>query len=139
MPQVSLTRIYHFSSAHRLHSQHLDADENRYIYDKCNNYNGHGHDYKVEVSVKGIPHKVTGMILPLPEMDSKVRQALNTLEHKHLDKEVPFFSEEISTAENIIRYLWDKIDANLPAGLLYHIKIWETNNNYFEFGKEQQP
>lgn len=133
---VSLSRIYIFSAAHRLNSGMLDDKQNVNIYDKCNNLNGHGHDYRLEVTLKGEPHPQTGMILPLPEMDKQVESVIAQIDHKHLDKEVDFFKDKISTAEIIIQFLWQKLAEKFPKDMLYHIKLWETNNNYFEFGKE---
>jgi len=124
-----------FSAAHRLDSPFLNEPDNIEIYEKCNNINGHGHDYTLEVSISGIPDKLTGMILPLPEFDQRVKNVISKIDHKHINKEVEYFLNKISTAEYIIQYLWDELNKSLPEDLLYHIKLWETNNNYFEFGK----
>ncbi|XP_042338403.1 6-pyruvoyl tetrahydrobiopterin synthase-like isoform X2 [Plectropomus leopardus] len=48
-----ITRIQSFSACHRLHSIHLSDEENKRVYGKCNNPNGHGHNYTVEVTVRG--------------------------------------------------------------------------------------
>lgn len=134
--KVSLSRVYQFSAAHRLNSDLLDEQKNVEIYDKCNNINGHGHDYTMEVTVCGKPHPQSGMIISLPRMDQAVKEVITRLDHKHLDKQVDFFRDKISTAEIIIQYLWQELNITIPDNLLYHIRLWETNNNYFEFGKE---
>ena len=134
--KISLTRKYQFSSAHRLNSGLLNTAENIALYDKCNNYNGHGHDYTLYVSVTAEPSSMTGMIIPIPVFDEIIEDILNLVDYKHLDNEVDFFKQEISTAENIIKFLWDKIEAKLEGGELIHLKLWETNNNYFELGRE---
>ncbi len=131
-----LTRVYTFSAAHRLHSQHLYEGANRQVYDKCNNLYGHGHDYTLEVSVAGSPHPLTGFVLPLRDLDQAVHKILARLDYRYLDKEVEYFTSVISTGENIIGYLWDELQRQLPPNMLYHLKLWETNNNYFEIGKE---
>ena len=41
---VFLTRVYEFCASHRLHEPGLSAGENRTIFGKCNNPNGHGHN-----------------------------------------------------------------------------------------------
>lgn len=133
---ITLSRTYQFSAAHRLNSAHLDEQQNVEIYEKCNNLNGHGHDYTLVVTVKGTPDKDTGMIISLSELDKIVKNVIDLIDHKHLDKEVGFFKSHISTAENIIRFLWEKLESRLPADSLYYLKLWETNNNYFELGKE---
>jgi 6-pyruvoyltetrahydropterin/6-carboxytetrahydropterin synthase len=132
---ITLNRVYEFSAAHRLHSSGLDEEGNIQIYDKCNNLNGHGHDYRLEVSVKGIPEKETGMILSLSRFDSSVRKVLDQMDHKHLDKEVEFFRKNLSSGEIIIQYLWQELEKQFPNDMLHHLKLWETNNNYFEFGR----
>jgi len=134
---ISLTKIFVFSAAHRLHSRQLNEEENREVYTKCNNEFGHGHDYILEVTVKGKPHTQTGKIILNREFDTAVNSVIGILDHKHLDKEIPFFKENISTGEILIQYLWGKIDKKLPDNLLYYLKLWETNNNYFEMGRDK--
>ncbi len=132
MPKISLTRKYSFSAAHRLHSDTLSEQDNQRIYDKCNNYYGHGHDYFVEITVAGKPDPETGMIISLPKLDQIINDFLVTMEHKHLDLEVPYFKNVISTGENIVQYLWNELDQRIPDQKLFHIRLWETNNNYFD-------
>ncbi len=52
-PVFRLTRRYRFAASHRLHSAALSEEENRRLYGKCNNPYGHGHNYVLEVSVRG--------------------------------------------------------------------------------------
>ena len=131
---ITLNRVYRFTAAHRLHSDALSSEDNFALYDKCNNINGHGHDYTVEVSLVGNPDSETGMIIPLEEFDQKVQSVLDTLDYRHLNYEVEFFKNKLSTGEIIIQYLWDMLENEFANGMLYHLKIWETNNNYFELG-----
>ena len=136
MPEITLNRIYEFSSAHRLHSPVLTMEENIEIYDKCNNLKGHGHDYRLEVSIKGLPDPKTGMIISLKDFDDGVEKILSKLDYKHLDQEIGFFSENLSSGEVIIQYLWQELDREFSEKKLYHLKLWETNNNYFECGRD---
>lgn len=136
MYKIQLTRKYSFSAAHRLYSDTLSRQENQQVYDKCNNYYGHGHDYFVEVTVVGELDPDTGMIISLQKLDHIVNEFLNTMEHKHLDLEVAYFKNVISTGENIVQYLWNELEQRIPDHKLFHIRLWETNNNYFDIGKE---
>jgi len=63
--KMTFNRVYRFTAAHRLHSQQLSEQENLNIYDKCNNLNGHGHDYTLEVALQGYPDATRGMIIAL--------------------------------------------------------------------------
>jgi len=134
--KISFSRVYSFSAAHRLHSAVLTDEENAGIYEKCNNLNGHGHDYQIEVTVCGEPNPLTGMIIPMPQLDERVKDLTDRLDHKHLNFEIDYFREHHSTGEVIIQYLWNELDKLIPGKLLYHICLWETNNNYFEIGRD---
>jgi 6-pyruvoyltetrahydropterin/6-carboxytetrahydropterin synthase len=134
--EISITKKYEFSAAHRLHSPFLNESENVDVYDKCNNINGHGHDYKIWVTVRGEPHIKTGMIIAVEKLDAILEEVLKTIDYKHLDNEVEFFKKEISTAENIIRFIWINLVNKFEQAELIHLKLWETNNNYFELGRE---
>lgn len=130
--EAGFSRSYIFSAAHRLHAAQLSEAENQALYGKCNNPNGHGHNYTLEVSVGGPVDADTGMVIDMVELDRTVRAVLDPLDHKHLDREVAGFAEQTSTAEHIVVYLWDELFARLE-GRLRHIKLWETNNNVFEY------
>ena len=69
---VYLTRRYRFSAGHRLHNDALTPEENRRVYGKCNNPNGHGHNYLLEVTVSGSIDPATGMIFDLMALDGIV-------------------------------------------------------------------
>jgi 6-pyruvoyltetrahydropterin/6-carboxytetrahydropterin synthase len=133
--ETSFTRAYIFSAAHRLHAPALSDEQNQAIYGKCNNPNGHGHNYTVEVTVRGPVDEETGMVLDLPTVDRTVRAVIGRLDHQHLDREIAAFAEQPSTAENIIVYLWQELEPRFE-GRLAHLKLWETKNNVFEYHGE---
>lgn len=130
--ETSFARAYTFAAAHRLHAPSLSDAENRSIYGKCNNPNGHGHNYTLEVSVSGPIDPGTGMVIDLVEMDRTVRSVLDQLDFRHLDNEIPAFAEQPSTAENIVVYLWGELAPRFE-GRLAHLKLWETRKNLFEY------
>jgi 6-pyruvoyltetrahydropterin/6-carboxytetrahydropterin synthase len=132
--RITLSRVYEFSAAHRLHVGRLSDEQNIRLYDKCNNPQGHGHDYKLEVTLQGEPDRDTGMIIDLGEMDLQVRKILDQLDYRHLNHEVDFFKTHVSTGEMIIQFLWNELSKQVPGNRLYYLKLWETNNNYFELG-----
>jgi 6-pyruvoyltetrahydropterin/6-carboxytetrahydropterin synthase len=93
-PVVYLSRIETFSAAHRLHSPFLSIEENEKLYGKCNNPNGHGHNYKVEVIVKGEVNPLTGMVMNLEDLKKCIKIAvMDILDHKNLDHDVPYFKD----------------------------------------------
>jgi len=108
----------------------MSAEENRLIFGKCNNPNGHGHNYVLEVTVKGEIDKPTGMVLNLTDLKQAIEEAiLNEVDHKHLNMDVPIFKEINPTAENMAVVFWRLLERKLPPGLLYELKLHETENN----------
>ncbi|KAJ3092284.1 hypothetical protein HK102_008936 [Quaeritorhiza haematococci] len=129
---VYVSRTESFAAAHRLHSPMLSDEENLAVYGKCNNRFGHGHNYKVEVVLKGKVDPKTGMFINLTDLKACMKTAImDVMDHRHLDLEVPFFKENPSTAENIALFIWDNMQRHLPpnAGALYEVRLHETDNN----------
>eukprot|EP00128_Syssomonas_multiformis_P014314 Colp12_sorted_trinity150504_noHs@17865 len=136
-PLVYLTRIESFSTAHRLHNPELSEAENKDIFGKCNNPNGHGHNYKVEVTVRGPVDPKTGMVMNLTDLKKCMQVAiLDPLDHKHLDLDVPYFKNVVSTTENLAVFIWNQMAASLPQASLYEVKIWETDKNVIVYRGE---
>lgn len=129
LPVVYITRKETFSASHRLHSPKLSDEENRLIFSKCNNKNGHGHNYTVKVTVCGPVDPFTGMVMNLTDLKKHISSVLDHLDHKNLDVDVPYFTDICSTAENIAVYIWNSLSKLLPQGTLYEVKINETDKN----------
>lgn len=88
--KLSITRIESFSAAHRLNSPHLSPDQNAQIFGKCNNPNGHGHNYKLEVTVEGVVDPFTGMIINMTDLKEIIKvSVLDVFDHTHLDLDHP--------------------------------------------------
>ncbi|XP_060572085.1 6-pyruvoyl tetrahydrobiopterin synthase-like [Ruditapes philippinarum] len=137
-PVVYISRTDSFSACHRLHSKELSAEENQKIFGKCNNPNGHGHNYKVEVTLRGPVDPVTGMVLNLTDLKAYMEKAfMSTLDHKNLDLDVDHFKDKVSTAENIAVYIWERMAEQLQPGLLYEVKVHETEKNITIYRGEQ--
>ncbi len=127
---VYLTRRATFSAAHRLWSNYLTQEENIALYDKCANPNGHGHNYVLEVTVRGTPNAHTGMVLNLTELKQAINeQVITEVDHKHLNYDVPWLEGVIPTTEVLAVKFWQRLERGLPGGLLYEVKLYETENN----------
>ncbi len=125
-------RRYMLSASHRLHSPALSAEANRKAYGKCNNEHGHGHNYFVEVLVGGAVDAETGMVVDLVALDDKVRvQVLERFDHGNLNLD-PLFTDRVPTTENFCKAIFELLHDTLPAGELVHVRVEETENNFFE-------
>lgn len=141
---VYLTRRYRFSAGHRLHNDALSAEENRRIYGKCNNPNGHGHNYLLEVTVAGRIDPATGFVFDLPKFDGIVAErALEKLDHKNLNLDMDNFRTQVPTTENLCLEIYKLLrepleDAGADSGLqLCRVRLEETSLNFFECVSER--
>ena len=133
MSQATITRRYRFCAAHRLHTDQLSAEENWAIFGKCNNPNGHGHNYVVFVSVKGDIDPVTHQVLDVSRLDAVVeRIVVQRFDHQDLNLD-PEFATQTTTGENLVLLIWDLLVDKLPAGRLVKVGVIETRDNYFEY------
>lgn len=135
-PIVTVSRVATFCSAHRLNSNLLSKEENEEIFGKCNN--PHGHNYSIQVFVRGPVSPVTGMVMNLRDLKSCLEIILPELDHKNLDIQVPFFKNRPSTAENIAYYLYCRVKKELgyfctEEVRLQKVVVWETQNNCAEY------
>jgi len=138
---VYLTRRYRFSAGHRLHNDALDADENRRVYGKCNNPNGHGHNYLLEVTVAGEIERDTGMICDLVALDGIVAErVLDKFDHKNLNLDMENFRTLVPTTENlcleIYRLLRQPLEEAKRGVQLSRVHLEETSLNSFEYVPE---
>lgn len=136
-PIIELTRVESFCAAHRLHSSLLSDGENKSVFGKCNNAHGHGHNYRVTVTLRGPIDRATGMLINLTELAEVLKPVLASVDHKHLDLDVAYFRENriVSTAENICVFFWRAIKRQSASvgALLHCVKIDETDKNSCSF------
>ncbi|KAK3923191.1 6-pyruvoyl tetrahydrobiopterin synthase [Frankliniella fusca] len=138
LPVGYLTRREYFSACHRLHSPQLSDEKNLEVFGKCNHINGHGHNYVVEVTLRGPIEPKTGMVMNVHDLKIYFKKAvMDTMDHKNIDKDVPYFKDVVSTTEHVAVFVWDGLKAQLPnPELLYEVKIYETEKNIIRFRGE---
>ena len=137
MPIVTVTRRLQFNAAHRVHNPALSDQENESLFGKCNNPNWHGHNYTLDVSVRGEVAERTGYVLDLGLLKKIVEErAVNLIDHKNLNLDVPFMRGVIPTSENIVVAIWRELEPAIRPGTLVRLVLWETPNNYVEYTGE---
>ena len=136
---VYLSRRYRFAASHRLYADQLSEDENRRIFGKCANANGHGHNYRVYVTVKGEIDPETGMCCDLTALDALVHdRVVGRYDHRHLNLDVEDYVDRIPTGENIVRQVWELLEGRIPGASLHKVRLVETRDNAFEYGGEDR-
>ena len=128
--QTLVTIKTHFSSAHRLSRPDWGHERNLEVFGLCANPNGHGHNYELEVTVEGPIDPETGMIVDMKVLKALVNECIvERVDHKHLNLDVPFLNGVIPTAENLAVAFWAVLQARVPAGRLYELRLQETERN----------
>ncbi len=130
--EAFLTIRTHFSAAHRLARPELSQGENETIYGKCARPNGHGHNYFLEVTVRGEIDARSGMVCDLAALQALVQDlVVEPFDHTFLNKDVPFFTTCVPTAENIALHIADRLNQPVAAigASLHKINLQESPNN----------
>jgi len=134
---VYITRRETFAAAHRLFKPELSDEENLKLFGKCSNPNWHGHNYTLEVIVAGEVDPGTGFVMDLKELKEVVRKnVISKVDHKNLNLDTDFMKDKIPTSENIVIAIWNELKDKITKGKLYSVKLYETENNYFEYKGE---
>ncbi|MCT0199946.1 6-carboxytetrahydropterin synthase [Synechococcus sp. CS-1325] len=125
----------HFAAAHRLARQELSQAENERIYGKCARPHGHGHNYLLDVTVRGTIDPRTGMVCDLAELQQIVNDlVVEPFDHTFLNKDVVHFASCVPTAENIALHIVDLLAAPVAAtgARLHKVRLQESPNNAAE-------
>ena len=130
-PAARITRRATFAAAHVLCRPDWDDDRNREVFGAC--VSEHGHNYVLEVTVAGPLDPDTGMIINLKRLDAVIRsQFIDCVDHRHLNRDVPFLRDVIPTAENVAMAAWRVLQPVLLPIELVRVRLTESENNSAE-------
>ena len=124
MAKVSVGKTFEFAAAHRLFRSEWSNEKNLEVYGKCSGSSGHGHNYRLEVTVEGLPDPQTGFAYDASALDKLVtKEVLSKLDHKNIDTDVEWFSNRPSTVENIVNFIWEQLNEliNKNGSCLFNI------------------
>ncbi len=131
---VYLTRKAEFSASHLYHNPEFTPEENKRIFGKCNNPHGHGHNYTLEVTVKGQVDERSGFVVDLKELKEIMnREVIEVVDHRFLNKEVAEFHERIPTTENLAITIWTWLKPKLNVAQLHRIRVYETPDLFVDY------
>lgn len=128
---IYITRKLEFCASHRLFNPDFSNEKNQAVFGLCNNPNGHGHNYTLEVTVKGEVDPETGMVIDLKSLKKLVQdEIIDWVDHKNLNVDVGFMKDTIPTAENIAIRFWEILEPKIAKGTLHELKLFESDRNF---------
>lgn len=134
---MTLSRVYEFCAAHRLQVPGLTFEENWELFGKCTNEAGHGHNYELEVTVRGDPDPATGMFVDIQKLDELVQElVVERYDHKNLNVDIEEFAQTNPTSEMLATAIFYRLKGKLPAEL-YRVRLRETPRSCFEVTANQ--
>jgi 6-pyruvoyltetrahydropterin/6-carboxytetrahydropterin synthase len=134
-----ITRRFKFSASHRFWIDNLNEEENKKLFGNRASKYGFGHNYVLDVTVKGQIDKTTGMVINLTELKRIGDKVVKQFDHKFLNEELPFFKKMQPTAENLARLFWELIEKELPSGIFLHkIRLYPSDEVFAEYCKYEE-
>lgn len=135
-PIVYLTRRETFSAAHRLWSDGLSEAENRALFGPCAYDHGHGHNYVLEVTLRGPVDPKTGILINLKEIRDVMHElVVDDVDHRHLNHDAPLTRGINPTAENLVVLFWTVLHKHFSK-TLYEVRLRETEKNWVTYRGE---
>jgi 6-pyruvoyltetrahydropterin/6-carboxytetrahydropterin synthase len=117
MPMREVMIQMDFSSAHAL----------RGYQGKCENT--HGHNYKVEVYVRGKELNSIGLLIDFKDLKAATKGTVDYLDHKNINELPPFDKELNPSAEELAGFFFYEVgrQVNNERVEVYKVRIWETD------------
>ncbi len=135
---IYLTRKCEFSASHYYHNPDFTPEQNQRIFGKCANLNGHGHNYTLEVTVKGDVNPATGFVVDLKQLKDILNdEVVEAMDHRHLNKEVPEFATRIPTTENLAIAIWERLAPRLKVARLHRVRVYEMPDLFVDYYGEE--
>ena len=122
MTQVRLSRAIEFAASLRVARPDLDEADNRRLFGL--QATQHGHNFRLEVTVRGVPDPITGMVMNLTELEDLLeREIMQRFDHRDLNQDTTFFEKDPPTAENLAALIHRLLLEALPPGALDRIRL----------------
>ena len=135
-----ITRRFRFCASHRYFVSDWNEEQNQAAFGLHTSKYGHGHNYSLDVTLKGEVNPITGMVINLSEVKKVIGAVVSRFDHAFLNVDLPYFSKIQPTAENVARIFWQLIEPDLPEGVFLHrVRLYTTESVFAEyFGNEDE-
>jgi len=134
---LRLTRAIEFSASLRLHCPDLSEEENCRFFGPAVRH--HGHNYRLEVTVRGEPDAVTGMVMDLKDLNELLeREIMTRFDHRDLNGDTPYFEKQLPTLENLALVIRGILRKVLPAGMLDRVRVFEDSDLWVDVSESEE-
>ena len=123
-----------FSASHYYRAAGWSEEDNFKSFGKASRH--HGHNYMVEAAVSGEINPETGMIMNIRELKRIIKEVLETVDHKNLNEEVPYFQSCLPTPENLACYFFQALSVKIQTAVIASVRVYEDESLYAEYRGE---
>ena len=132
MSNPILTKKYHFCASHKYGNDHWTEEKNYKVFGK--DYNTHGHNYVLEVSVIGPVNPDTGWLVDLPNLNRVVKSnVVDILDHSQIEEDVEWFKGKQPSSEVLVIWIWEQIEKDFNEAKLHKIRLDETHTIHTDY------
>ena len=132
MTHPIITKKYHFCASHKYGNNSWSKEKNIKVFGK--DYNTHGHNYILEVSVTGPIDSGSGWLVDLQKLNKLVkRKVVNVMDHSQIEVDIQWFKEKQPSSENILIWIWGEISNEIESGSLHRLRLVETHSIYTDY------
>ena len=132
MSNPIITKKYHFCASHKYGNADWSEEKNLEVFGK--DYNTHGHNYILEVSVTGPIDQGSGWLVDLKKLGQIVKKnVVNILDHSQIEKDIDWFKGKQPSSENILVWAWNEIAPRMEQGTLHRLRLVETHSIFTDY------
>jgi len=132
MSNPIITKKYHFCASHKYGNDNWSEEKNLAVFGK--DYNIHGHNYVLEVSVTGPIDPGSGWLVDLQKLNKVVKSnVVDLLDHSQIETDIDWFKGVQPSSENILIWIWEQIAPYLESGLLHRLRLVETHSIHTDY------
>ena len=132
MSNPIITKKYHFCASHKYGNSNWSEEKNYEVFGK--DYNNHGHNYILEVSVTGPIDPDSGWLVDLQKLNVLVRSRIvDVIDHSQIEKDIDWFKRRQPSSENILVWAWNEIAPRMEQGTLHRLRLVETHSIFTDY------
>tara|TARA_A100001015_G_C14903349_1_gene677309 strand:+ start:222 stop:635 length:414 start_codon:yes stop_codon:yes gene_type:complete len=127
-----LTKKYHFCASHKYGNDEWSEEKNLEVFGK--DYNIHGHNYVLEVSVTGPIDPGSGWLVDLQKLNKIVKsKVVNILDHSQVEIDIDWFKNKQPSSEVILIWIWEQIANSIEDCSLHRLRLVETHSIHTDY------